>query len=133
MIDIKVLRENPQLLRTSCQRRGIDEKIIDDSINLDSIYREILKNVERIRSERNRLSAECKTNPDARIKVKELKEKLSIEEKKLVHVEKELNEKLKRIPNILSEQTPDGKTDKDNCEIRKYGELPSFTFKPRDH
>jgi len=133
MIDIKLLRENPQILKTSCRRRGIDEKIIDESVNLDSAYRETLKNVEYIRAERNRLSAECKTNPDARTKVKELKEKLNIEEKKLADLEKELNEKLKRIPNILSEHTPDGKTDKDNCEIRKYGKLPSFTFKARDH
>lgn len=133
MIDIKILRDNPEILKESCRRRNVNETLIDEAVALEVSYREILKNVENLRSERNRLSAECKNNPEARTIVKELKEKLNTEEKKLSEAESALNEKLKKIPNIISPNTPDGKSDADNCEIRKHGSVRAFNFKPKDH
>ncbi len=133
MIDVKILRDSPELARTSCRRRGLSETIVDEAVALDSSHREILKTVEAMRSERNRLSAECRTNPEARTAVKHLKEKLADAEAKLADAEKALHEKMSRMPNLLSPEVPDGRSDADNREIRKCGIIRDFTFKPKDH
>ena len=72
MIDIKLLRENAELVRANCIRRGapID---FDALIATDERARNLLTKVENLRAERNRLSKECKTNPEAREQVKALK------------------------------------------------------------
>jgi seryl-tRNA synthetase len=133
MIDIRIIRENPELIRKSCERRNVDAKIVDDVAALDSGYREILKNVESLRAERNRLSAECKANPEARVTVKKIKETLSEQEAKLAEVDTKLRDRMSWLPNLLSDDVPDGKSDADNREIRKVGEIRNYSFKPRDH
>jgi seryl-tRNA synthetase len=133
MIDIRILREDAEIARQSCRRRGMDVGMIDEAIELDIKHRGLLKDVECMRADRNKLSAECKTNPEARIKVKELKEKLGEAETKLTEAEKALHDKMSRLPNLLSPKVPDGKSDADNCEIRKCGNIGSFSFKPKDH
>lgn len=132
MIDIKLLRENPELIKKNSARR--DCKVdIDELVRMDEEYRKIVQHVETLRADRNRLSNECKTNPEARIKVKELKEELGGLEKKLAEKEQLINEKLGWLPNLLAPEVPEGKGDSDNSEIRRIGAIPEFKFKPRDH
>ena len=72
MIDIRILRENPELVKKNAARRGCDVDI-DKLSELDKQYLALVREVEELRAERNRLSKECKDNPEAREKVKELK------------------------------------------------------------
>jgi len=132
MIDIKLIRENPELVKSNCERRGCDINI-DEVIRLEKENRELLTKIENLRAERNRLSKECRDNPDARVKVKELKVDLGELEEHQKRVAKELDVLLFWLPNLLHPAVPDGYEDEDNLELRKEGTLPDFSFKPKDH
>jgi seryl-tRNA synthetase len=132
MIDIKILRENPQLIKDTCAKRGCDADI-DAIVAADNEYRETVQTVETLRADRNRLSKECRDNPDAREKVKEIKEELSGLEGKLGELQAKLDDMLSWLPNLLAEDVPMGDTDEENLELRKEGTLPEFGFKPKDH
>ena len=132
MIDIKILRENPELIKNACERRG-DAVNIDAMVLLDVKNRELTGKVEELRAERNRLSKECRTNPEARVQVKELKTTLSELEAEQEEVSKALYEKMSWLPNLLSDDVPDGHSDEANLEIKKVGTVPTFDFKVRDH
>ena len=132
MIDIKFIRDNPELVKQNCQRRGCDVDI-DSLLQTEKEHREIITKLETLRAERNRLSKECRDNPEAREKVKNLKEELSILEEEQTKKENELNVSLFWLPNLLDPAVPDGHGDEDNAEIRKEGKVPEFSFKPKDH
>ena len=132
MIDIKILRETPELIKDACERRG-DKIDVDAIVALDVRNRELTQEVENLRAERNRLSKECRDNPDARVKVKDLKHTLSILEGEQEKVSGELHEKMGWLPNLLADDVPEGNDDEANVELRKVGEVPTFDFKPRDH
>ena len=132
MIDVKLLRENAELVRKNCIRRGapID---FDALIATDERVRSLLTKVEALRAERNRLSKECKTNPAAREQVKTLKVELADLEEAYSKAENKLNTMLSYMPNLLADDVPDGDSDADNVEIRKVGTIPTFDFPVRDH
>lgn len=132
MIDIRFLRESPGLLKKNCERRGCNVDI-DALVEMDKEVRELKHSVDSLRAERNKLSEECRDNPEARPRVKEIKEKVNCLEIKLSELEKAFNEKMAWIPNFLAPEVPDGVDDSDNREIRGTGDIPRFSFKPKEH
>ncbi len=132
MIDIKLVRENPELIKKTCERRFMDVDV-DAIVKVEAEYRSVNQEVQKLQAERNRLSKECKTNPEAREQVKQMKGNLSDLEKKAGELKIDLDEKVSWLPNLLSDEIPDGKVDKDNCELRRVGTIPTFDFKPKDH
>ncbi len=132
MIDLKLLRENPDLVRKTCARRGSAINV-DTLIALDADCRGLLAEVEAMRGERNRLSKECKDNPAARDAVRELKERLAAAEERLNGLESKIAAMAAYLPNLLADDVPEGATDADNVELRKVGAIPQFDFKVRDH
>ena len=132
MIDIKILRENHELVKTNAARRGCQVNV-DDLCALDQQYLATVKEVENLRAERNRLSKECQTNPAARETVKQLKVTLAELETKQDELKKQVDEQLTWLPNFLSDDVPDGKDDADNQEIKQVGRKPGFAFAARDH
>jgi len=132
MIDIKILRDNPELIMESCKRRGMDIDI-NKLVLLEKDYRLTNQKAQELQANRNKLSKECRDNPDAREKVKKIKEELISLEKTLITLKKELDTGLSWLPNFLASEVPDGYIDEDNKEIRKEGVLPTFSFKPKDH
>jgi len=132
MIDIKLVRDNPEFIKKNCERRGAKVDV-DAIVKLDAERKELLQKLETLRADRNRLSKECKDNPEAREKVKALKEEMALLEPREGELNAKLDELLSWMPNILDAEVPGGNTDADNKEIRKVGAIPSFDFKPRDH
>ncbi len=132
MIDIKALRESPQLVKDNCRRRGCTVDI-EALFQLDQEYLRLIREVEDLRAERNRLSSQCRDNPAARDRVRELKQVLSDKEARQDALRQDVDEKLAWLPNFLSDEVPDGKTDEDNQAIRFVGEKPAFGFEPCDH
>ena len=132
MIDLKLIRENPEMIKANAARRGCNVNI-DEIVELDRQARELTTTIETMRAERNRLSKACKDNPAARDEVKALKEKLAVEEPRLAEIAAKIDELISWLPNLLSSDVPDGKDDADNLELRKEGVLPTFEFKIRDH
>ena len=92
MIDIKILRENPELVKSNAARRGCNVDI-DALSALDKEYLGLIRAVEELRAERNRLSKECQSNPEAREQVKQMKVTLAEKEERLAALKKEVEER----------------------------------------
>jgi len=139
MLDIKFVRENPDVVRENIKKKFQDNKLplVDEVIALDLENREIKQEVEVLRAERNKLSKEIgglmakglKDEAEA-VKAKIAAEATRVDE--LTEKEKEVEEKIKKImmtiPNIIDPTVPIGKDDSENVEVQKYGEpvVPDF-------
>ena len=132
MIDIKLIRENAEMLQQNCVRRGYP---IDMAglVKLDADCRALGVEIENLRSERNRLSKECAANPEARETVKQIKLQLGEKESKFDALQERIREVLIRMPNLLAPDVPDGTDDTGNVEIKKVGTIPTFDFPIKDH
>ncbi len=123
---LKALRENPQILIESQKKRGESVEIVERAIELDRLWRQKLKELNKLRHERNKLSQEIKSAPKEKrteliAKAKEISEKVKKGEEELRRIEEELNVVLLSIPNILHESVPEGKDENDNVPVRFWG------------
>jgi seryl-tRNA synthetase len=137
MIDLKLLREDPERVRKAYARRGGFEGL-DGVLELDARYLELLKAVEALRAEQNVASkaigqASPEDRPSAIEKAKELSDGLKRLEPDLETVEAELQEAIAYMPNIPDGSVPDGSTEDDNVVEREVGERREFDFEPQDH
>ena len=133
MIDIKLLRENPDLVKENIKKKFQDEKLVlvDEVLDLDVKNRKAQANGDNLRAERKSLSNEIGNlmrqgkKDEAEIikeKVNEVNSKLE-ENEKLEHTySEEIKQKMMKIPNIMHESVPIGKDDSENVEIEKFGE-----------
>ncbi len=140
MIDIKLLRENPQIIKENLQKRHKPLDQLDQLIDLDKKRREILQETESLRSEKNiitkkisELKAHNKPVTAEMQKVKDLPTKIKELEKELVEVEESSKALLLRFPNILHSSVPVGRDETENKEVYKFGSMPVFDFKAKDH
>lgn len=132
MIDLKLIRDNPDFVKENCERRGCGIDIYR-LVRIDEAHRTLVRQCEELRAERNNLSKECRDNPDARIRVKQIKEEISRVEAEMAEKKHELDIEMNWMPNILHPDVPAGEGDEGNVELRVEGEIPTFDFKPRDH
>ncbi len=139
MIDIKFLRENPEAVKENIKKKFQDEKLplVDEVIELDAKNREIQKEADDIRSNRNKISKEIGQlmaqgkKEEAEAKKKEVAEnaqRLTDLEAEKEEVQKRVTEIMYKIPQMLDPTVPIGKDDSENQEIQKYGEpvVPDF-------
>lgn len=127
MLDIKLIREQPDIVRQGVADKGYDVKTVDLAVELDKKHRELMTQVEVLRAERNQLDkSQIEEGKKIKVHLKEL-------EPQMVEVEKNLFEVLNQIPNLPSPLSPKGKSDKDNVEVKKWGKIPEFDFVPKDH
>lgn len=143
MLDIKLIREEPGLVRSRLAARGAgDEGAIDQVLELDEKRRKALVEVETLKSQRNRVSKEIgalmaqKKSQEAEEKkrqTRELGDRIGELDKTVAAVESERDALLLRIPNLPHESVPLGKTSEDNTIVRTWGTQPEFAFKPKSH
>jgi len=135
MIDINLLRQQPELVKKALENRQEDVSVLNNAIELDKNYRQILSQVENIRAGQNQISKSIKGKPtdDQIVAGKELKDKLKILEEKLKSAEVALNTLLEEIPNIPADDVPIGKDDSENVILKTVGEKPEFDFTPKHH
>ena len=132
MLDLKLIRENAEMIKANCQRRGFPLDI-DGLLALDADYRALDREVEELRARRNKLSKECASDPAAREEVKKIKLTLGSKETAMEGINKKMMAVLTRIPNLLAPDVPDGSDDTGNVELRKVGTIREFDFAIRDH
>jgi seryl-tRNA synthetase len=140
MLDIKLIRENPDEIKKKLNLRGDFGKLVDSIGELDKKRREIIGEVERLKNLRNTVSAEIakmkKEGKDASQKIAEMKttsDDIKSLDEVLTSVEKEIQTILWDIPNLPHDAAPIGKTPEDNIEIKRWGEKPNGDFKFLDH
>ena len=143
MLDIKLIREKTDFVRSHLAMRGAgDEKLIDGILQADEQRRKILVEVEALKSQRNRVSKEIgalmgqKKLAEAEAKkaeTKDLGEKISALDKQAVESESARDTLMLRLPNLPHESVPLGKSAEDNPEIRVHGAKLNYDFKPKSH
>ena len=142
MLDLKRIRTNPEEIKKSLSNRGEDFDLgdIDKVVDLDEKRRKILVEVENLKSTRNKESGEIAKlkrageNTDSLMAdMKKLSEEIKTLDGEVVKVDEELDYIMMRIPNIPHESVPEGKSDEDNVEIRKWGEPRKFDFELKAH
>jgi len=142
MIDIKLIRENPELVKENIKKKFQDEKLplVDKVRKLDEDWRKLKFGEDKLRSDRNKISQKiAELKKSGKKADKELKEAKGIPAKieKLQEKRKKLEEEIKKImykiPNVIWENVPSGKSDEDNVEIKKWGKIPKFSFPVKNH
>jgi seryl-tRNA synthetase len=142
MLDIKLIRENPEMVRQNLERRHQPEKVelLQQVIDADKRWRELTANVNKLRKRRNEISQEIAQTMKAKKDTSSLKAEAASIPEEIKKEEVELEEKqtfvkngLMRLPNILHESVPYGKDDHDNVVVKVWGEPPKFGFSPSSH
>lgn len=139
MLDLNVIREKPELVRTSLRNRQMEDTSVDEILRLDEKRRALLTQVESLKAERNAVSKEIGKLKDAAEREKkiaamrEVGDKISALDKEVGEVENDLNTRTAALPNLPDERTPIGVSEDDNVVIRTEGQLPEFDFEPKPH
>lgn len=140
MLDIKLFRDNLELVQSGLKKRGVNTDF-ETLINLDNDRRKLIVEIEQARLRRNtdsemigKLKREGK-EPDANLleELDQFRVRIQENERYLLNIENQIEDILMRIPNIPDDTIPVGKDAKDNVVVRTVGEIPKFSFKPKHH
>ena len=139
MIDIKFLRENPDVVKENIKKKFQDHKLVlvDEIIELDTKNREIKLKGDELRSQRNTLSNQIgglmregkkEEAESIKAKVQEINAQLVDNEKLEAELDAKVKERMMKIPNIIDSSVPIGKDDSENVEVERFGEpvVPNF-------
>ncbi|MBD3275047.1 MAG: serine--tRNA ligase [Candidatus Marinimicrobia bacterium] len=139
MIDMKKLRDNPELYREAVSNKN-ESADIDAILQLDERRRELLQQGNDLKHQRNVVSEEIgkkkKAGEDASEKInamREVADKIKSIDGDLSEIETELEQLLLQVPNVPHESVPVGKDESDNKFIREWGEFREFDFEPKTH
>ncbi len=141
MLDIKVIRNDPEVVKKAVASRGANrDETIDEILKTDEIRRKTLAEVESMKSTQNAVSKKIptmkKSGEDTSAlmsEMKELSDKISEKNKELSELEKNQRELILTIPNIPNKDVPIGKDDSENVEVRRWGEPRKFEFESKAH
>ncbi len=139
MLDIKLIRNHPEIVKAALARRKMDIDV-DKLLEMDAQKREILYQVEQIKARQNEESKKIpvmkKNGEDVTpifAEMKELSEKIKADDEKVKELDVKIDEIMYSIPNIPCDDVPDGDTDEDNVEVRRFMEPTKFDFEPKAH
>ena len=141
MLDIRLIRENPEKVKAAMKTRNKDmDALVDEILDIDKKVRELTQKADALRAQQNAASKDIPRIKKEGGDISEIMTKMNAikEEVKVLDAEKAvLSEKQKTMmyefPNVPSDQTPIGKDDSENVEIRKFGEPRQFDFEPKAH
>jgi len=141
MLDRRLIREQPDVVRRSLARRRLPTSVVDDLLALDADWRTAATAVDAAKAERNALSArfaKAKEQDAASLgKLREqsgaLGERIASQEHAATALEARLTELLANVPNVLADDVPDGADSAANVVLRSSGEPPKFSFEPKPH
>ena len=133
MLDIKFIRENPDIVKNACRVKNFPD-IVDDILKLDVRVRELKTITQTKTAEKNKISKEIPTSSDKVTliaKSKAISEEIANDMAELAEKEVILNDLLHRVPQIPDSKSPVGDDESANVEIRRIGDIPKFDFTPR--
>ena len=139
MLDIKLIREQTEMVKDGLQKRHMETDIVDEIITLDERRRALILDVESKKAERNQVSKQIgkmkeKAEREEKISsMRTLGDEIAALDEELKGVEASLNSQVATLPNIPDADVPIGIDDKDNIVIRTVGEQKTFNFEPKPH
>ena len=139
MLDINIIRQDPEKIRTMLKNRNKDDAILDRLLDADSEWRSLTDENNRLRKLRNEVSMEISKmvkgeEKDSKIKeMREVADKIKANDDRMSELEVIRSDCILNIPNIPHESVPIGKDEHDNVVVYEVGEKRKFTFKPKEH
>ena len=139
MIDINLIRENPDIVRAALRKRQEDPGPVDQVLKFDEERRAIIQQVEGLKAERNTVSKEISKMKDQAARQEKIDqmrivgEQIDVLDQNLRNVEAQLDAIMSVIPNIPEPDVPLGVDESENVIIKTVGELPEFDFTPQAH
>ncbi len=142
MLDIKIIRTNPEFVRNNLAKRGNpeDSKMLVELVVLDKNWRQDLTKLNNLRHERKLVTAEIaklkKTGKDTSVEVEKAKAidvEVTVIERQVASEEEKIHGYLMRLPNMLHETVPFGKDEKDNVQIKTWGKTSKVCFPEKNH
>ncbi len=145
MLDIALVRRDPDRVRLSLSRRGADPSIVDELLRCDEEYRSALTATERAKAEKNRLSASVGQANDKAAAAREVRPKIEALSLEIAAAEERagtlstsgesspLRAMLEQTPNLLDDSVPDGTDEGSNIELRRWGTPRAFDFEAKPH
>jgi seryl-tRNA synthetase len=138
MLDLRYVRENPEVVAENCRNRGV-EADVDLVVGLADRRSELIQELNELKQQQNQLAKSVggERDPERRENLiaesRRMKEEIPEREAELQAVEGRLREEMLKIPNMTHPDSPIGKDDTENVELRRVGEIPTFDFEPKDH
>src|ERR687898_1200159 len=138
MLDLKYIRENARAVEENCRNRGV-EADVGLVIELADRRSELIQESNELKQRQNQMARSIgrERDEEARARLIEesraMKERLPSKERELHEVEERLQDEQSKIPNMTHPDSPIGKDDTENVEIRRWGVIPDFPFEPKDH
>jgi seryl-tRNA synthetase len=138
MLDLKFIRENAEAVQENCRNRGV-EADVGLVVDLADRRSALIQELNELKQEQNRMARSIgqERDPEARERLiagsREMKGEIPVKEAKLYEVEGRLRDEQLKIPNMTHPDSPIGRDDSENVEIRRSGEIPEFSFAPKDH
>ena len=137
MLDIRFIRENPEIIRGALRKRHSNFDF-DRFLKADEEYRAILRETEELRASQNLAGEEVSRSgageKEAKIAaLKELKANLNLKEEALAKAERDFRKLTLLLPNIPDPSVPEGEGEESNVEIRRWGNTDKFSFPAKDH
>ncbi len=139
MLDIEVIRSNPNMIREMLIHRNKDTAILDKFLEADSTWRKLTSENNQLRKTRNAVSQEISKLPNGEEKNKKIAEmrevgdKIKANDEEMTRLEEIRNDCVLNIPNIPAADVPLGKDDTENVVVYEWGEHRKFDFTPKDH
>ena len=139
MLDLNLIRENPDLVRQGLSKRQMETAIVDEILTLDSQRRALLAEVEVLKAERNTVSREIGRSKDAAERQQKIEamrvvgDNIAGLDEQVREVESRLNQAVAGVPNLPFESTLVGKDESENAVRKVVGEIPTFDFEPLPH
>src|SRR5919197_2936775 len=136
MLDIAFIRDFPELIKAGAKKKHLQVDV-DRLLEVDRQRRGLITELEQLRAERNRKSKVVSSVPPSEreallAETRIITERLKHGETALAPLEEEFEHLMLRVPNVPAADVPEGLTEADNAEVRRWGEPPTFSFTPRD-
>ena len=138
MLDLKFIRENADAVQENCRNRGV-EADVGLVVELADRRSALIQELNELKQEQNRVAKSIGQERDAEARERliagsrEMKGQIPAKEAELHEVEARLREEQLKIPNMTHPDSPIGRDDSEKVEIRHSGEIPEFSFRPKDH
>lgn len=144
MLELRFIRENLELVKEKCIKRGMDSTLVDNFASIDKQRLALLSEVEGLKAKRNSVSdqiaqlkkgsAEQKSEADPLIvEMRQTSQRIKEMDGELSAIEESLSQIVMAIPNLCHDSVPVGQDDSDNILVRTWGEKPTFSFTPKTH
>ncbi len=139
MLDINLIREQPDLVRQTLQKRQMDDSVVDQVLEQDQKRRALIQEVENLKAERNVISKEVGRTQDQderQVKIeaaRQIGDKITALDTQLREVEAQLDTVMFELPNVVDDRVPLGVDESENVVIKTVGDIPEYDFEPKAH